>query len=211
MKLIDLTDTMPEKQKDAPICRKEIWDIANAREQVQAAVFRFAHDSMAGTYIDFPGHMVSTDDGVDAANCPPEALYRLDATLARLDRRDKPGAVTAEELASAAGEVTGQALIVHTLGPLRYDDVPERSIYFAREAAEWIVDSGVKLLVSDIYESNDHPQGVFSVLFGGGVSTICCPVNLHLLPAGPITVTALPLKFPGATQLPCRVIAETPA
>jgi kynurenine formamidase len=120
--------------------------------------------------------------------------------------------ITRQELEAAAPppgpDGYGGALIVNALGTRRFDEIEERSVYLARQAAEWIVETGVHLLVSDVYESDTDPQNNFPALFGGGVSTVCCPVNLHELTTPRVRLTALPLRFPGVTQLPCRLLAE---
>jgi len=152
---------------------------------------------------------VTTDDGADAATVPAEQLYRLEATVIHLDRPDGSGKIGAAELAPACpGDVAGDALIINALGSRRFDEIAERSVYLGREAVQWIVGSGVTVLVSDVYESNTDPQDVFLDLFAGGVHTVCCPVNLGALTASRVRLTVLPLRFTGVTQLPCRVIAE---
>ena len=82
-------------------------------------------------------------------------------------------------------------------------------MWFAADAIEWIIGQGIHLLVSDIYESDSDPQDIFVRLFGAGIATVCYPVELHRLQAPRVRVTALPLRFPGAAQIPCRLVAES--
>ena len=56
-----------------------------------AVVYDFAHDSMVGTYLDLPGHIIETDDGQDAATQPLERFYRLQASVLHLCREDGRG------------------------------------------------------------------------------------------------------------------------
>lgn len=209
MPLIDLSLPAPGIENDKPTCRLEEWDIRQGPYAYTGLVYRFDHWSMTSTYIDFPGHIKETDDGSDADNYPLERLFRVEASVIHLDREDGAGRVDADELRRAFPDgPTGGALILNALGRRRFDAIAERSVYLGKDAVEWIVGLGVHLFVSDIYESDDDPQNVFYDLFANGVSTVCFPINLHLIAAPRVRVTALPLRFPGATQLPCRAIAE---
>jgi kynurenine formamidase len=177
--------------------------------EYHARVHDFTHWSMAGTYLDLPGHIVETDDAMDAARLPVDRLYRLDATVVRLDRASGSGKIGAAELAAAAPvSLRGKALIVHALGRRRFDEIEERSVYLGSDAVQWIIDTGIGLLVADVYESNTDPQGVFPMLFRHGILAVCYAVDLHRLRDPHVTLTVLPLRFCGATQLPCRVVAE---
>jgi kynurenine formamidase len=219
MRLTDLTMPMRalEPQWDGPglptrqvpPLSTRVWTIADPAGPYHARVHYFGYWSMAGTYIDLPGHIVETDDRQDAASLPAATLFRLPATLVRLDRCRRPGAVRAAELQAAVPAGPGcPAVVLNALGPHRFDAIPERSVYLARDAVRWVIDRGVRLLVSDVYESDDDPQDVFRTLFGAGVATVCHPESLGTLAGPRLRVTALPLRIPGATQLPCRVLAE---
>jgi kynurenine formamidase len=172
-------------------------------------VYHYRHNSMAGTYIDFPGHIKETDDGLDAIGYPLEKLYRVEAAVIHLDRESGSGRIGASELVAACPQAPGAgALILNALGARRFDAIVDRSVYLGKDAVQWIIDRGFHLLVSDVFESNSDPQQVFNLLFAHGVSTVCCPINLDKLRQPIVTLTALPLRFAKATQLPCRVIAE---
>lgn len=172
-------------------------------------VWHFQHDSMAGTYIDFPGHIKETDDGLDAVTYPLEKLFRVKAAVIHLRRASGSGRIGAEELAAACPSPSGAgALILNALGPLRFDQIEERSVYLGKDAVRWIIDAGFHLLVSDVFESNSDPQQVFNLLFAQGVSTVCCPNYLHRVDQPVVRLTALPLCFRTANQLPCRIVVE---
>ena len=210
--IVDLTLPIEPQQRGNDTLRTERWHITPAgRAAYFARVHYFSHDSMAGTYLDFPSHIEATDDGSDAAGFPADRLYRLDATVIHLARRDGSGAISAEELAAACpAPPLGQALILNALGPLRFDQIAPRSVYLAAGAVQWIIEQGFRLLAADVFESNERPQGVFETLFAAGVLTVCQPVNLDKLIWPRVKLTVLPLRVAGATQLPCRVIAEGP-
>ena len=119
------------------------------------------------------------------------------------------GRIGARELSAACppGKEAG-ALILNALGRRRFDDIVERTVYLGKDAVEWIIDAGFHLLVSDVFESNTDPQQVFNMLFARRVATVCCPINLHQIKQPIVRLTALPLRFAQATQLPCRVVVE---
>ena len=208
MHLIDLTLPVSGPTGNNSSVRVEERIIAHGTTKYTGMIYHFAHDSMVGTYIDFPGHIKETDDGLDAEHYPIEKLFCVDAAVIRLNREDGSGAVTVAELQAACPcRVNGGALIINALGKLRFDEIESRSVWLDKDAIQWIINTGVHLLVSDIYESKAL-HGVFYDLFGSGVSTVCCPVNLHMLTAPRVKLTVLMVRFSGVTQLPCRVLAE---
>lgn len=218
MKLTDLTLPIAAQslEREAPadlpqprqVITTRIWSVADGARRYQARVHDIAHWSMAGTYLDLPGHIVETDDGVDAVHLPLARLYRLASTVVRLQRVSGSGRIGADELAAAAPDpVGGAAMVINALGTRRFDEIEYRSVYLGIDAAQWIIDAGVQLLVSDVYESDAEPQGVFPALFRRGICAVCCPVELHRLGNHPL-ITALPLRTCGATQVPCRLLAE---
>ncbi|MDA0746669.1 MAG: cyclase family protein [bacterium] len=204
---IDLTLPAQESQYGRPTFALEERPIGHGSVTYTGMIYHFQHDSMLGTYIDFPGHIKETDDGLDAATYPLEKLYRTRATILHLDRTDGSGAVTAAELESACPGPVGNALVINALGKRRFDDIEERSVYLTTDAVQWIVQTGIHLLVSDIYESQEL-HGVFPALFKNNIATVCYPINLHRLTVPHVTLTVLPVRFPTITQLPCRIVAE---
>jgi len=209
MPLIDLTLPISPVDKGVAIVQLEEWPLDSEQGPHTGMIYRFDHNGMVGTYIDFPGHIKETDDGIDAAAYPPEKLYRIPATVIHMNREGDSGAVTGDELEQCCPQpFRGEALVLNALGAKRYDAIRERSVWLARDAREWIADRGAHLLVSDIYE-RDQPEGVFMDLFRRRVSTVCRPVNLHQLRSPYVRLTALCARFEGVTQLPCRILAET--
>jgi kynurenine formamidase len=213
MKLIDLTLAVEESPfggaLPAPVIECEHWNLTAANGPYTAQVYNLKMNGMSSSYIDFPGHILETDSGLDASNCPLEILYRVRAAVIRLDRESGSGAVTAADLkmAAPAGVESGDAIIINALGERRFDMIESRSVWLAADAVQWIIGHNTKLLVSDIYESVDI-QGVFRDLFAAGINTVCFPVNLDKLTSDFVSLTVLPLKVGGVTQIPCRIIAE---
>jgi len=207
MKLVDLTLQVALAENALTPKR---FPVSGVGGDYIGILYDYHYGGMVSTYIDFPGHIEHLDDGADAANCALEKLYRVPANVIHLDCASGFGAVTADMLlAKLDTDKSSGALIINALGKRRFDEIEHRSVWLSNDAVEWIVRSGVHLLVADIYESSEL-HGVFPALFEAGISTVCNPVNLHLLDCGKTWITALPLKFESATQLPCRLLAEYP-
>lgn len=208
MKLIDLSLPMPSRQEGKETVVSRTLKIGPADKAYHALVYDFAYGSMAGSYIDLPGHIVETDDGADGLNVPPEKLFRVKTAVIHLDKNNGDGPVSSEELEAACGRKgPASALVINALGRKRFDEIEERSVYLARDAVSWIIARGVRLLVSDIYESKAI-EGVFYRLFAGGIATVCHAVNLHLLKPDEARITVSFLPFSNTTQIPCRIVAE---
>lgn len=167
-------------------------------------VWDVEEDSMAGSYIDLPGHILETDDGVRASNVDAGLFYRQPATVLHFD--SDTGPVTPEDLKKALnGREVRDFLIINALGKRNPLDIPLRSIYLDMDAVDWIISTGCRCLVSDIYESK-RLDGVFLKLFKAGVSAVCMPFNLFELPDDVLLTVAFP-RWP-TTQIPCVLLAE---
>ncbi|MCC7300899.1 MAG: cyclase family protein [Verrucomicrobia bacterium] len=204
--LIDLTRVIPDDA--VAVTGQDLYITPEKGRPYTAHLHNFHHGSMIGTYIDFPGHIQETDDGLDSSSWPLDRLFRVDTTVIHLDKPNRSGPVTADELFSACPRpVSGGGLIINALGTRAPNDIEYRSVYLDSSASAWIVEQGIHLLVSDIYESQTL-HGVFGDFFEAGIATVCHPANLHLLTKPTVKLTALPACFAGVTQLPCRLVAE---
>lgn len=182
--------------------------LRSANSAYTGIIHRFESGSMQGTYLDLPGHIKECDDGLRADNYPIEQLYRVPASLVRLQRQSGSGAVSAADLQAACAKTPDSpALIINALGDKDPEHIETRSVYLSLDAVDWIIHSGCRLLVSDIYESQSL-EGVFLRLFQAGVCCVCEPVRLYQLPPAPLLLTVAFPKFPGLTQFPCRLLAE---
>ncbi|MBE6356680.1 MAG: cyclase family protein [Lentisphaerae bacterium] len=208
MAVVDLTMDFIGERFQPDIERSEKF-LQSGKTAYTGVVYKITHDGMSGTYIDFPGHIAETDNGIYADNCPLEKVYRVPASVIHLDHRSGDGAVSAAELETAfGGKVSTEALIINALGSnANAGEIELRSVYLDDSAVDWIIASNCKLLVSDIYES-EALHGVFLKLFGAGIITVCLPVNLWKLTAPQVQLTALFARMPQVTQLPCRLVAE---
>ncbi|MPM40788.1 hypothetical protein SDC9_87436 [bioreactor metagenome] len=206
MTCVDLTFPHRGRRKHTDIETRHVA-LKSASTAYTGVIYHFSGDSMQGTYIDFPGHILETDDGRRADSTDLADFYRMEAAVIRLDRADRPGGVSGAELEAAWGGIPRTpAVIVNALGERGPMDIPERSVWLELDAVEWLKRTGCRLLVSDIYESRAL-EGVFLKLFQAGIATVCEPDQLHKLTAPVVQLTVTFVKLP-VTQLPCALVAE---
>lgn len=206
MAYVDLTADFRGRKVLPEIVQREVA-LKSDKTEYTGVVYNISTSTMMGSYIDFPGHIRETDDGVNGANSDLADFTNMSAAVIRFDRAGEPGGITAEDLENAYGGVPDtQAVIINALGSVSSFDIPPRSVYLTLDAVEWLKKTPCKVLVSDIYESTAL-EGVFLKLFEGGISTVCEPANLHKLPAGKVKLTVHFAKIP-ITQLPCTLVAE---
>jgi arylformamidase len=165
-----------------------------------------------GTHIETPFHCLP--DGEDLAKIGAE---RLIGEAVVLDLRGRPAKhkITLEELQQAASQAggvrKGDIVLCHTgywqfYGTDAYRPAPG----FAREALEWLVAAGMKLMGVDIggIETHDVPNNAHhTLLFRKGICLIENLTNLAALTKPRVMVSALPLAVEGLEAIPLRVIA----
>ena len=206
MGYVDLTADFRGRKVLPEIVQREVA-LKSDKTEYTGVVYNISTSTMMGSYIDFPGHIKETDDGVNGANCDLADFTNMSAAVIRFDRAGQPGGITAEDLENAYGGVPDtQAVIINALGSVSSFDIPPRSVYLTLDAVEWLKKTPCRVLVSDIYESTAL-EGVFLKLFEAGISTVCEPANLHKLPSGKVKLTVHFAKIP-ITQLPCTLVAE---
>ena len=207
MSLVNLTRSFVSESIRTLLTLREVH-LKSQNTEYTGMVWNIQTDTMVGTYLDFAGHIKETDDGVRADNADVAGFFRQPATLIRLAKQDREGAVCAQELRAANGgsDRTLPFLIVNALAAgLDPHDIEGRSVYFDDSAVQWIIDSGCKVLISDIYESQAL-EGVFLKLFSHGVSTVCEPVNLWKLKGTPLVTVSFPMM--PTSQVPVSLVAE---
>ncbi|MBO4647080.1 MAG: cyclase family protein [Lentisphaeria bacterium] len=206
MSVIDLSCAFPPGTA-GKIRLREV-PLRSDRTAYTGMVYDFEVNSMDGSYIDLPGHIRETDDGQRADNVPVENFYRVPCSVIRLNRTSGSGAVTAAELERAfGGKVTTPALMINALDPLDPDEIDLRSVWLDFSALDWMIACGIRLLVSDIYESKAL-DGVFLKLFQAGISTVCEPRGMNRIRGKIVELTVLFPKIATLTQIPCRILVD---
>jgi kynurenine formamidase len=165
-----------------------------------------------GTHIETPFHCLP--DGEDLAKIGAE---RLIGPAVVLDLRGLPPThkITLEELQQAASNAggirSGDIVLCHTGFSQFYGtDAYRQAPGFAREALEWMVAAGMKLMGVDTggIETQDVPNNAHhTLLFRKGICLIENLTNLSSLTKPRVMVFALPLAVEGLEAIPLRVIA----
>ena len=206
MSILDLSCSFPPGAGDKVRLREV--PLKSAQTAYTGMVYDCEFNSMDGSYLDLPGHIRETDDGARADNISAADFYRVPCSVIRLDRQSGSGAVSAAELEAAfGGRVVTPALMINALGALEPDQIENRSVWLDFSALDWMISCGIRLLVSDIFESQAL-DGVFLKLFKAGVSTVCEPRGMSRIRTKTVELTVLFPKFPGLTQIPCRILAD---
>ncbi|MBO4632111.1 MAG: hypothetical protein J5858_09330 [Lentisphaeria bacterium] len=206
MSILDLSAPFPENFNQK--LRITEVPLKSAQTAYTGMVYDTEINSMDGSYIDLPGHIRETDNGERADNIPAEEFYRIPCSVIRLNRKSGSGAVTAAELEQAfGGKVHTPALMINALGKLDPNEIERRSVWLDFSSLDWMISCGIRLLVSDIYESQAL-EGVFLKLFQAGIRTVCEPRGMSRIQSKQVELTVLFPKIPSLTQIPCRVLAD---
>jgi len=203
MRIIDLTAEIPETGK-----RSVVKIPMPGGDCYKGVVYDFPLSSMSGTYLDFPGHIEEFDDGRNAANYPLKKLFLVETTVVRLRRKGMPREINGKELEDAGIAVKTPGLLVkvddwNLASPEEISQAP----FYGKSAIRWVVSKRINLFVSNVYENHADRQGVFVEFFRAGIACVCIPANLDRITRERIKLCAIPLKIPGAVQLPCRLLA----
>lgn len=206
MKCVDLTLPGIGRGVLPDITEKHVA-LRSAATAYTGVVYRISGSSMLGSYIDFPGHILETDDGRRAAGLDLADFYRMDASVIHLDRPGGSGGIDGRELEEAFGGVPDTPVVIlNALGARGPMDIEPRSVWLTMDAVDYLIRSKCRVLVSDVYESKAL-EGVFLKLFQAGIATVCEPNRLHLLTEPRVKLTISFVKF-DVTQIPCTLLAE---
>ena len=169
----------------------------------------FSSCSSSGSYIDFPGHIDITENGVNAGTVDILEYYRRKAYLVRPEL-NAAGGITAQALQDACKDMPGDVKILIVDGCRLQEDIDPAAgqSYFELETADVLADMHLTCLVADSYEKKNY-EGVFYQFFQRGLPCVCAPCKLWLLPEKTVfTLSVIFLPVNGAVQTPCRLIAE---
>jgi len=203
MRIIDLTAEIPETGKRSVV--KIPTPEGNCYKGV---IYDFPLSSMSGTYLDFPGHIEEFYDGKDAANYPLKKLFLVETTVIKLKRKGMPREIDGKELENTGIAVKTPGLLIkvddwNQASPEEIAQAP----FYGKSAIRWVVSKRINLFISNVYENHADRQGIFVEFFRAGITCVCVPVNLDRITRERIKICAIPLKIPGAVQLPCRLLA----
>lgn len=161
----------------------------------------------SGTHMDPPRHFIN--DGATIDELPLDVLIG-DCVLREIDTG---GAITVERLESADIPAGVERILFKTRSSQYWNDNVFHTdfAHLSPEAADWLVDRGVKLVGIDylsieVFHSPTH--AVHRRLLGAGV-VVVEGLDLRQVSSGTYTLICLPLKVKGGDGGPTRAVLMT--
>lgn len=200
-----LRPDLPSWPGDRTFQRTVVSDVSRGDSATVSQLSLSAHN---GTHIDAPCHFLPGGSGIE--ELAPEDLIGP-VEVAGLEHLQGP--ITAADLEGAGLPDGVQRLIAKTKNSGwsgRDTSFREDFIAFDASAAQWLVDTGVRLVGIDYLSIEpfgsgrvDHP--VHKILLRAGV-VIVEGLDLDGVHPGPYSLTALPLLIPDGDGAPARVV-----
>lgn len=199
---VPITTTMPVWPSDPPVNLTPNSHLARDKSHT-IRVTKIEMGSHTGTHIDAPWHMV--EGGRRLNEIPMEILVGPAAVF------EIPGVPSIGRSAVEKLDFDGvPRVLFKTDNSQHWDDSKfyEQFVYLESEAAEFLVNQGIKLvgidyLSIDSFQSEKHPSHF--VLLGRNV-VIIEGLNLSRIKPGKFLMTALPLNLQDVDGAPTRVI-----
>lgn len=163
-----------------------------------------------GTYIDSPFHRF--EQGKDLSQLPLDSLAGLDGVAVRVDAAGR--AIPRE--AFRGFDVRGKAILVQTGWDRhwRTDAYFEGHPFLTRDAAQYLAESGAKLVGIDSYNIDDTADGhrpVHTILLRNEIPIVEHMTGLMQLPADGFSFFAVPPKIRAFGTFPIRAFATAAA
>jgi arylformamidase len=164
--------------------------------------------SNTGTYIDCPFHRF--ENGKDLSEVGLESFAELEGIVIRIPYAETLK-ITAELLMNH--DVRDRAVLIHTGWDMHWntDSYYEKHPYLTKDAAEYLRDSGAKLVGIDSHNI-DNVEGksrpVHTTLLGAEILIVEHLCNLSTLPGKGFKFSAIPPKFKGVGTFPVRAMAR---
>jgi len=163
--------------------------------------------SNTGTYIDCPFHRF--ENGKDLSEVGLESFVDLNAIVIPVPFSETLK-ITAETLSNH--QIKDRAVLIHTGWDTHWntDNYYENNPYLTKGAAEYLRDSGVKLVGIDSHNIDDtrgKNRPVHTILLGAEILIVEHLCNLQSLPQDGFTFSAVPPKFKGVGTFPVRAFA----
>jgi arylformamidase len=212
---VDLSHTVHDglvtyKGLPAPVICDHLSREASRERYAPGTEFQIARIDMVantGTYVDSPFHRYA--DGEDLSEVGLERFAGLEAIVIRADHREGLS-VGAERFRNR--NLKDLAVLVHTGWDMHWatEAYFENHPFLTQGAAEYLRDSGVKLVGIDSVNIDDSRGGsrpVHSTLLRSGILIVEHLCNLGDIPDSGFTFGAIPPKFKGVGTFPVRAFA----
>lgn len=164
--------------------------------------------SNTGTYIDCPFHRF--ENGKDLSEVELESFADIEGIVIRVPYTETL-AITAERLMNY--DIRDRAVLIHTGWDIHWntDSYYEKHPYLTKDAAEYLRDSGAKLVGIDSHNI-DNVEGksrpVHTTLLGAEILIVEHLCNLSSIPEKGFKFSAVPPKFKGVGTFPVRAMAR---
>ncbi len=201
MKIIDITIPIHENMACFPGTPCPKFTQLRSFEKDGKSIWSFELTSVTGTHLEAPAHSIPggiTVDKLDLEKCIGPCLV--------VDVQGKEDLIQFEDLKN----VKAERVLLKTSNSsfIREDKFYDDFVALSAEAAQQLVENGVKLIGIDYYGIEkrgtlDHP--VHTTLMKAGVIVVV-GLDLSEVAPGYYTLIALPNKFAGLDGAPCRAI-----
>lgn len=222
MRVVDITGNIQEGmwnyEPPFPGFRmKPLGHVPWVKSEVYCEIFEGLH-SQTGTYLETPAHYYGNDKCFLAADIPVDRLFNIPCSVLNIDGSCFENSleripITVEMLRNSCrnGDITeGGAILVGTGWGRHWMDKSylELSPYFTYEAMQWLISRKPFLLGADFprWENLVKPEGFFGAFYSAGILMLAPCVNLENIKKSNVKLTALPLKIPGTSCVPCRAV-----
>ncbi|MDR7420953.1 MAG: cyclase family protein [Armatimonadota bacterium] len=218
MRLVDLTIPWGPEVEPVP-GHPHIYHVPIHHHELHGLSTAYATFSVhTGTHIDAPYHFIK--DGLTMDRVPLEWLNGP-AVLVDLREAARPGrpfdVATLRRAAGDPSELRDRRVVLWSgwaqekwADPAFYRDNP----YLANEAAQWLVDAGVRAIAVDFAVDGGPPKPagqprypVHLITLGANVCLIENLINLHEVGRREFTLLAMPVPIKGGNGAPARVAA----
>jgi kynurenine formamidase len=214
LKVIDLTGEISPRAwtYGSPFPSIEVERIAEIGE-VGYDAYRIVIADHVGTHVDAPSHFFAGE--MQSSDLPLDGMMGEAKLLNFLEKGKPLSCITREDFEHCtSGLGKGDIAIVRTGWETHWDldDYVTGTPHMSNEAAEWLVDRGVKLVASDtalLCDPRVPPTELIpdKILLQHGIPYINGLVNLAAISKPRFRLIALPLKVKGVTGAPVRVVA----
>lgn len=170
--------------------------------------------SKLGTHVEVPYTQGARTNGYSPADMEADKMVGHGVVL-DMRRAGPETCISARMLSEAAGELhAGDIALLRTGFSDWYYNIPggmHRTPYLEPEAAQWLIDAEVKMVVTDMAAvdplNSDGPRPARDLLLEADVPIVNNAANLWLLKKGEAFVACLPLPYKGMDSSPVRLVA----
>jgi len=210
--MIDLSHPIEEGTRVYPGMAKPFVNRLKQHDTHGVQVSKLEMVVHAGTHVDAPRHFLS-----DGATIEQVGLDKLsgEAILLDLTKLEPGDIIEKKHLVVFDGEVQAGDIVVLNTGYQYCPDV-NQYCYMDIEAAQWLVDKGIKCLAGDIPSVDPVNKGPVTstethpchhLLLGAGMPIVESLANLDKLTAKRFYFCCLPLNIVGSEGAPARAVA----